>query len=71
MLFLGYFNKKEFRSQEPEFIPFWILDFGFWIVKHPLDKCFSFPSVAIIFQIGFSMNSELKSGLRHERSVER
>ncbi len=33
-------------------IPFWILDFRFWIVKHLLNKRLGFPSVAIIFQIG-------------------
>ncbi|RCJ30989.1 hypothetical protein A6769_32035 [Nostoc punctiforme NIES-2108] len=40
-------------------IPFWILDFRFWIVKHLLDKFFSFPSVAIIFQIGISKSAEI------------
>ena len=37
-----------------------ILDFRFWIVKHPLDNCFSFPSVAIIFQIGITFFLLLK-----------
>ncbi|WP_407641957.1 TolB family protein [Calothrix rhizosoleniae] len=36
-------------------IPFWILDFRFWIVKELLYKLFKFPSVTIIFQIGIGL----------------
>ncbi|MHC5747561.1 MAG: hypothetical protein ACYTXT_37940 [Nostoc sp.] len=43
------------NSPLPRQNPYTILDFRFWIVKQPLDKCFSFPSVAIIFQIGITL----------------
>jgi hypothetical protein len=35
-------------------IPFWILDFGFWIAECLTGKLFTNPFVAIIFPIGIS-----------------
>jgi hypothetical protein len=32
-----------------QLIPFWSLDFGFWMVKDLLDKVLDIPAVAIIF----------------------
>jgi hypothetical protein len=40
------------RGGKGDIIPFWILDFRFWIGKCLLYLGFLGPSVAIIFQIG-------------------
>jgi hypothetical protein len=37
-----------------QLIPFWILDFRFWIVKQLVVIAFGYTSVAIIFQIGIT-----------------
>jgi hypothetical protein len=40
-------------------IPFWILDFRFWIVKQLVVIAFGYTSVAIIFEIGITSCNQL------------
>jgi hypothetical protein len=41
-----------FRDPDKDVIPFWILDFGFWIVERLQSASFKNPSVISIIQIG-------------------
>ncbi len=43
---------RYFCVSPEQVIPFWILDFRFWIVKQLVVIAFGYTSVAIIFQIG-------------------